>query len=79
MSVLLGMLTPRERAALDIVARECGDRYRPWTSLGDIRGALRQLTKLGLVDMVRGHLDGTRLVRLSRVAQVALRDSRRTA
>lgn len=66
------MLTPNERASLDVIARECGDRFRPWTSLDVSRTHARTLAKLGLVDMRKGDIDGTRLVRLSSLAQGAL-------
>lgn len=72
MSVLLGMLTPKERTALDVVARACADRYRPLNQLLVSRTAVRALAKLGLVDMRKGDIDGARLVRLSLLAKEAL-------
>lgn len=71
--MILGTLTPNERAGLDAVARACGDRFRPWTRVSTSRTVLRALAKLGLVDMRTGEHDGMRLVRLSKLAVDAIR------
>lgn len=75
MSVLLSLLTTHERAGLDLIARECGDRYRPQNRIDVSNTTCRKLAKLGLLETTRGVWDGARMIRLSKVAIEALAGS----
>ncbi len=76
--ILVGMLTPGEREALEAVALFAPGNYRPLHNAPISKTKARRLAQLDLVDLRKGDLDGALLVRLSRLGQRVVAEIRRT-
>lgn len=67
--ILASMLTDTEKEALRRISTYAPDNYRPLSRAPISGTSARKLSKLELVDIRKGGIDGARLVRLSKLGR----------